>query len=248
MTRPLDGRVAVVTGSGRNIGREIALALAEDGARVVVNARSSREEVEDVAAAIRKDGGEALAVLADVSDPEQVDRLIAETIKAYGRLDVLVNNAAIRREAPIAEIGLAQWREVMTSILDASFLCARAAAGVMTEGGRIINIGGLSAHTGAINRVHVVAAKAGLVGLTKALAMELAPRGITANLVSPGRIATDRSKTGVAHPTHHSQHNSPLGREGTPEDVAAMVRHLAGPGGSYITGQTLHVNGGIYLP
>lgn len=248
MTRPLDGLVAIVTGSARNIGREIALGLAEDGARVVVNARSSRDEIEEVAGTIRDRGGEALAVLADVSDPADVDRLIAETMSAYGRLDILVNNAAIRREAPVADIGFAQWREVMSSILDASFLCARAAAGVMSDGGRIINIGGLSAHAGAINRVHVVSAKAGLAGLTKALAMELAPRGITANLVAPGRIATDRSKTGVAHPTHHSHHNSPLGREGTPQDVAAMVRHLAGPGGSYITGQTLHVNGGIYLP
>lgn len=248
MTRPLDGRVAVVTGSARNIGREIALALAEDGARVVVNARSSRDEIEEVAGTIRARGGEALAVLADVSDPDQVDRLIAETMRAYGRLDILVNNAAIRREAPIADITLAAWREVLSSILDASFLCSRAAAGVMAEGGRIINLGGLSAHAGAINRAHVLSAKAGLVGLTKALAMELAPRGITANLVAPGRISTDRSKTGVAHPTHHSQHNSPLGREGTTEDVAAMVRYLAGPGGSYISGQTFHVNGGIYLP
>lgn len=248
MTRPLAGRVAIVTGSARNIGREIALALAGDGARVVVNARSSRDEIEEVAATIRERGGEALAVLADVSDPDQVDRLVAETLTAYGRLDILVNNAAIRREAPIAEIGLAEWREVLSSILDASFLCARAAAGVMADGGRIISIGGLSAHAGAINRVHVLSAKAGLVGLTKALAMELAPRGITANLVAPGRISTDRSKTGVAHPSHHSGHNSPLGKLGTPEDVAEMVRHIAGPGGSYITGQTLHVNGGIYLP
>lgn len=248
MTRPLDGRVAIVTGSARNIGREIALALAGDGARVVVNARSSRDEVEDVVRTIRERGGEALAVLADVSDPGQVDRLIAETMSAFGRLDILVNNAAIRREAPIADITFADWREVLSSILDASFLCARAAAGVMADGGRIINIGGLSAHTGAVNRVHVLAAKAGLVGLTKALAMELAPRGITANLVAPGRISTDRSKTGVAHPSHHSGHNSPLGKLGTSEDVADMVRHIAGPGGSYITGQTLHVNGGIYLP
>jgi 3-oxoacyl-[acyl-carrier protein] reductase len=248
MTKPLAGKTAIVTGSARNIGRTIALALAADGARLVVNARLSREEAEDLAAAIRKAGGEAIAVLADVSIEEDADRLIAETVAAFGKIDILVNNAATRRENPIADISFAEWREVLASILDGSFLCARAASKEMGEGGRIVNIGGLSAHTGAINRAHVVAAKAGLVGLTKALAIELAPRGITVNLVAPGRISTDRRKTGVAQPAHHAHHSSPLGHEGTSEDVAEMVRHLAGPAGRYITGQTLHVNGGIYLP
>lgn len=248
MTKPLQGKVAVVTGSARNIGRAIALALAADGARIVVNARSSRAETEELAATIRGNGGEAIAVLADVSVPEQVDSLFAEAVREFGRIDILVNNAAMRRENPIADVSFAEWRNVMSSILDGSFLCAKAAAAKMGEGGRIINIGGLSAHTGAINRVHVVTAKAGLVGLTKALAIELAPRGITANLVSPGRIATDRRKTGVAQPAHHAHHSSPLGIEGSPEDISEMVRYLAGPTGQYITGQTLHVNGGIYLP
>jgi 3-oxoacyl-[acyl-carrier protein] reductase len=248
VTKPLQGKVAVVTGSARNIGRAIALALAADGARLVVNARSSREETEELAAAIRSKGGEAIAVLADVSIAEQAQNLIAEAHRAFGRVDILVNNAAMRRENPLADVSMAEWREVMASILDGSFLCAQAAAAKMGEGGRIINIGGLSAHTGAINRVHVITAKAGLVGLTKALAIELAPRGITANLVAPGRISTDRRKTGVAQPAHHAHHSSPLGTEGSVDDVAETVRHLAGPAGQYITGQTLHVNGGIYLP
>lgn len=248
MTAPLEGKTAIVTGSARNIGRAIALALAADGARVAVNARSSRAEIEAVVGEIRQQGGEATAVLADVTDSDQVDAMFAEVMRAFGRVDVLVNNAAIRREAPIADISLADWREVLSSILDASFLCARAAAAVMGEGGRIINIGGLSAHAGAADRVHVVTAKAGLVGLTKALAIELAPRGITANLVAPGRIATDRRASGGAQPSHHAHHKSPLGLEGSPEDVAAMVLHLSGPAGRYVTGQTIHVNGGIYLP
>lgn len=248
MSKPLQDKVAIVTGSARNIGRTIALALAEDGARLVVHARNSRTEVDELAASIRQAGGEAIAVLADIGTPEGADALIAETVRAYGRVDVLVNNAAVRREHPLGEITIAEWREVMSSILDGSFLCAKAAAAHMGEGGRIINIGGLSAHTGAADRVHVVTAKAGLVGLTKALAIELAPRGITANLVAPGRIATDRRRTGVEKPAHHAHHSSPLGVEGSPDDVAAMVRYLAGPAGRYITGQTLHVSGGIYLP
>jgi 3-oxoacyl-[acyl-carrier protein] reductase len=248
MTKPLEGKVAVVTGSARNIGRAIALGLAADGATLVVNARSSRDEVEKVAAEIREHGGEATAIMADVSEPARVRAMFDRVAETYGRVDILVNNAAVRREAPLADISFADWRQVMSSILDASFLCAQAAAGLMGEGGRIINIGGLSAHTGAINRAHVVAAKSALVGLTKALAVELAPRGITANLVAPGRISTDRSKTGAPHPSHHAHHSSPLGIEGSTEDVAAMVRHLAGPAGRYITGQTLHVSGGIYLP
>jgi 3-oxoacyl-[acyl-carrier protein] reductase len=248
VTKPLQDKVAIVTGSARNIGRTIALALAGDGARVVVHARSSRTETDELAAAIREAGGEATAVLADVSITDGADALIAEAVRAYGRLDILVNNAAVRRENPLGEISITEWREVLSSILDGSFLCAKAAAAHMGEGGRIINIGGLSAHTGATDRVHVVTAKAGLVGLTKALAIELAPRGITANLVAPGRIATDRRKTGVATPAHHAHHSSPLGIEGSPDDVAAMVRYLAGPAGRYITGQTLHVSGGIYLP
>jgi 3-oxoacyl-[acyl-carrier protein] reductase len=248
MTMQLQGKVAVVTGSARNIGRAIALALASDGARIVVNARSSRAEVEAVAQEIRDAGGDALAIMADLSVPAQVKTLFDRVATTYGRLDILVNNAAVRRETALADISFAEWREVQSSILDASFLCAQAASALMTNGGRIINIGGLSAHAGSAERAHVIAAKAGLVGLTKALAIELAPRAITANVVVPGRIATDRKAAGLGKPAHHAHHASPLGIQGSPEDVAEMVRHLAGPHGRYITGQTVHVNGGIYLP
>ncbi len=248
MTRPLEGKVAVVTGAARNIGRAIALALAKDGASVVVTARSSGAEIEAVAEEIRAAGGKASALLGDLGDPDQVAALFAEIDKIHGRVDILVNNAAVRRETPLADISFQEWREVMASILDASFLCAQAASKRMGEGGRIINLGGLSAHAGASDRAHVVSAKAGLVGLTKGLAAELAPRGITANLVAPGRIATNRKASGLTEPKHHAHHASPLGIEGTPDDVAEMVGYLAGPNGRYITGQTIHVNGGIYLP
>lgn len=248
MAGPLSAKVALVTGSARNIGRAIALHLAEDGAAVVVNARSSRAEIEAVADEIRSAGGRAVPVLADVTDPSDVRRLFAEASAAFGAVDVLVNNAAVRREAPLSAITFEDWRAVIASILDASFLCAQAAAATMPDGGRIINLGGLSAHAGASDRTHVVAAKAGLVGLTKGLAVELAPRGITVNLVAPGRIATDRRASGLGEPKHHRTHASPLGIEGSPEDVAAVVRLLAGPSGRYVTGQTVHVNGGIYMP
>jgi 3-oxoacyl-[acyl-carrier protein] reductase len=244
----LEGKVALVTGSARNIGRAIAMGLAAEGAHVVVNARSSRADVEAVASDIRSAGGSASVIMADLSEASQVKVLFAQIKDDHRELDILVNNAAVRRETPLSNISAAEWRIVMSSILDASFFCSQAAASMMPDGGRIISLGGLSAHTGALNRAHVVAAKAGLVGLTKALAMELAPRHITVNLVAPGRIDTNREKTGAPHPTHHSGHNSPLGVQGSPEDVAAMIVHLAGPGGQYITGQTIHVNGGIYLP
>ncbi|RUM96491.1 SDR family oxidoreductase [Pseudaminobacter arsenicus] len=248
MNKPLERKVAIVSGSARNIGRAIALGLAEDGACVVVNAKSSQQDAEGVAAEIRSRGGRATLAMADLSDPEQVKALFAQTQEIYGRLDVLVNNAAVRRETALADISLQEWRDVLSSILDASFLCAQTAASCMEDGGRIINIGGLTAHSGAPGRAHVVAAKAGLVGLTKALAIELAPRGITSNIVVPGRIATNRKASGLTEPIHHSYHSSPLNIQGASEDVAAMTRHLAGPGGRYVTGQTIHVNGGIYLP
>lgn len=248
MNKPLEGSVAIVTGSARNIGRAIATGLAQDGARIVVNARSSLRDAESVAAEIRERGGEAIVVMADLSDPADVHSLFDKAWAAYGRLDILVNNAAVRKETALADISLAEWRDVLSSILDASFLCGQAAAARMEHGGRIINLGGLTAHSGAPGRAHVVAAKAGLVGLTKAFAIELAARSITCNIVVPGRIDTDRKASGLTEPLHHSYHESPLGMRGASEDVAAMVRHLAGPGGRYVTGQTIHVNGGIYLP
>ncbi len=248
MDKPLEGCVAVVTGAARNIGRAIALALAGDGARLVVNARSSAKDAESVAAEIRERGGEAIVIMADLGDPAQVKALFEEAWAAYGRLDILVNNAAVRRETALADIALEEWRDVLSSTLDASFLCAQAAAARMQGGGRIVNIGGLTAHAGAPGRAHVVTSKAGLVGLTKALAIELASRAITSNIVVPGRIDTNRRASGLSEPVHHRYHASPLGIHGASEDVAEMVRHLAGPAGRYITGQTIHVNGGIYLP
>jgi len=246
----LAGRVAIVTGAARNIGRQIALDLASAGAAVVVNALSSRAEAEAVAAEIQSAGGHAIAILADVATEEGAERLVASALDAFGRLDCVVNNAAIRRETPFADLTFAEWREVLSIILDGAFLMAKAARPALarSDNAAIINIGGMSAHTGAANRAHVVTAKAGIVGLTRGLAHDLAPQGITVNCVVPGMIGTARGRTAAQNPSHHALHAPLVGRRGRPEEVAALVQFLAGPNARYLTGQTIHANGGVFLP
>jgi 3-oxoacyl-[acyl-carrier protein] reductase len=237
--KELHGRVALVTGAGRNIGRAIALGLAAAGAAVVVNARTSKSEIESVAA---QTGG--LAVLADVTDEAAVERMVKQTLARFGKLDILVNNAALRAVEPVETISLARWKEVTGVILDGAWICARHCLEALkqSDAAAIVNIGGMSAHTGAKGRPHVVAAKAGLVGLTRALAHDLAPHGVTMNCVVPGVVETTRTS-----PSAHQATQTALGRRGAPQEVAAAVRFLAGPGARYITGQTLHVNGGAFL-
>ena len=240
--RFLQGRVAVVTGGVRNIGRAISLALAQQGAAVAV---CSRKQDADVASLLPQ---VAHYESADVSREEDVARFIGNVAKRLGGVDILVNNASIRRLSPIEKMSLAEWREVMAANLDAAFLCARECVRLMQPNrGRIVNIGGLSAHRGAGNRAHVVSSKAALIGLTKALAIELADRGITVNCVVPGAIETVRGADAGAVPPHPQGFHSPLGRKGTPEEIAAAVSYLASDGAAYVTGQTLHVNGGLYV-
>ena len=246
-TSELRGRVALVTGAARNIGRAIALDLADAGAAVVVNTRASREPAGAVVREIEARGGRALLAVADVTNGTAVHAMIDAAIARFGRLDYVVNNAALRPERPFEEMELEEFRSVVGIILEGAFLCARAALPHLrrSDGASIVNIGGMTGHSGAAGRAHVVAGKAGLVGLTKALAHELSPEGITVNCVVPGLIATTR--TGAVPAVH--VRNAPLvGHRGQPEDVAAMVRHLVGPAGRYITGQTIHVNGGALLP
>ena len=242
----LHGRVAIVTGSARNIGRAIARALAEAGAAVIVNAKSSGAEAEAVAREIRDAGGKAVAQLADVGTPEGAAALIGAALASFGRLDILVNNAAVRREMDFERLDYQEWREIIATILDGAYLTAHAALPhlVAAGGGSIVNIGGLSSYTGAARRAHVIAAKAGLVGLTRALAHDLAPHAITVNCVAPGLIDTARRGP---EPSHHASHATLVGRRGTPEEIAAVVRFLCGPDARYITGQTLHANGGVFM-
>ena len=245
--RELEGRVALVTGASRNIGRAIALALADAGASVVVNAKASADEARAVVRQIEAAGGKAVASLADVTDEAAVNTMVKSALDRLGRLDILVNNAAVRDVTPIDEIDYATWKRVTGIILDGAFLATKASlAGLRASGaGAIVNIGGMSGHTGAAGRPHVVAAKLGLVGLTRALAHDLAPDRITVNCVVPGLIETERNAASGMKSAH--QHETLLGRRGTAEEVAAAVRFLSGPDARYITGQELHLNGGAYL-
>jgi 3-oxoacyl-[acyl-carrier protein] reductase len=247
-TREFDGKIAIVTGAGRNIGRAIALTLAEGGASVLVNARGNRAEADAVAREIEANGGKALVHIGDVADPAAVQAMADAAVKHFGRIDILVNNAALRREKPFADMSYAEWREIMDVTLDGTFHCVKACLPALRRSGAgtIVNIGGLSAHTGARDRAHVVTAKAGIVGFTRALAHDLAPDGITVNCVVPGLIGTPRPKD-RPEPAHHLTHQTISGERGRPEEVAAVVRFLCGPGARYVNGQAIHANGGTYL-
>jgi 3-oxoacyl-[acyl-carrier protein] reductase len=244
----LTGKVAIVTGAGRNIGRAIALALAEGGASVVINARSNRAEADAVAREIEILGGKALVHVGNVADAAEVQAMADAAVKKFGGIDILINNAALRREKPFAEMSYAEWREILDVTLDGAFHCAKACLPALRKSGAgsIVNIGGLSAHTGARDRAHVVTAKAGIIGFTRALAHDLASDGITVNCVVPGLIGTPRPKD-RPEPAHHLTHQTISGERGRPEDVAATVRFLCGPGARYINGQAMHANGGAYL-
>jgi 3-oxoacyl-[acyl-carrier protein] reductase len=246
----LDGKVALVTGAGKNIGRAIALRLARDGAAVVVNGRSDRAAVEAVAAEIAATGGRALPCLADVSDQAAVRRMAEAAERAFGGVDIAVSNAGLRRQTPFLEMGLAEWREILSVALDGAFILAQAVVPGMIRrggGGAIVALSGISTHLGTPNRAHVSASKAGLEGLMRALAVELAPHGIRCNSVAPGSIDTLRGASAGARPSTLAEAGIPLRRKGTVEEIAEVVRLLAGPEGGYVTGQTIHVNGGAFL-
>jgi 3-oxoacyl-[acyl-carrier protein] reductase len=248
MTNELAGKVAIVTGAGRNIGRAIALALADAGASIVVNARNNKAEAEAVAREIEAAGRKALVHMGDVANAADVQDMVETAVKHFGRIDILVNNAALRREKPFDQMSYAEWREIMNVTLDGAFHCVKACLPYLKKSGEgtIVNIGGLSAHTGARDRAHVVTAKAGIIGFTRALAHDLASDRINVNCVVPGLIGTPRPKD-QPEPAHHLIHQTLTGERGRPEDVAAAVRFLCGPSARYINGQAIHSNGGAYL-
>jgi 3-oxoacyl-[acyl-carrier protein] reductase len=245
--RDLEGRAAIVTGSAKNMGRTIAIALGRAGASVLINGRTSIDAAKNVAQEVVGAGVRAVVHMADVTDEGQVAGMIARAVDEFGRLDILVNNVSNRIAKPVAEITLEEWRGVIASALDGAFLCTRAALPHLEASDRaaIVNIGGVSGHAGVANRTAVAAAKAGLVGLTGSLAAEFADRDITVNCVAPGHFEHAGEPGRMSD--HFRERPIPLGRVGEPEDIAAMVGLLCGPRGRYITGQTMHINGGWHI-
>ena len=244
----LNGRVALVTGAGRNIGRAIALELAAGGAAIVVNARTNMAEAQAVAGEIEAAGGRALAVTGDVADAAAVNAMVDAAVARLSRIDYLVNNAAMRGEKRLQDMTYAEWRSVLDVTLDGAFHCTKACLPHLKQSGAgaIVNMGGLSAHAGSKDRAHVLTAKSGLAGFTRALACDLAGDDVTVNCVAPGLVATARPKDFV-EPQHHAIHHTLSGTRGAPQDIATLVRFLCGPGARYITGQTIHASGGAFL-
>ena len=244
----LQGKVALITGGSRGIGAAVAQTLVAAGAAVVVCARNG-EAAAATASAIAAQGGQALGVAADVSRAEDVERLMNACLERFGRLDILVNNAGITRDGLVLRMKDGDWSDVLAVNLNGAFYCARAALRVILkqkQSGRIINIGSVVGSMGNAGQANYVTSKAGLIGLTKALAREVAARGVTVNLVAPGFIETDMTANlpDAVKETYRGQ--IPLGRFGTAADVAAAVAFLASDGAAYITGQVIHVNGGMW--
>lgn len=245
----LDGKVALITGSGRNIGRATALELARRGANVVVNARSNRAEADGVVAEIEALGGSAIAAIADVGVKEEVDAMVGDALATFGRVDILINNAGLRAADSITDMTLEQWRAVMAVNLDGPFFCSQAVIpGMMERGwGRIINVSGLNAFKGRAEWAHVCASKMGALGLTRALAEELAEHGILVNHIVPGAFDTTPppgNANPFAGPPATRAVGIPVGRLGFPQEIATTCAFLASDDASFITGQTIHVNGG----
>jgi len=243
----LRDRVAIITGASRGIGRAVALALAAEGAKVVVNYASSSGAANEVVAAITEAGGDAIALQADVSKLEEVETLVKETKDKFGRLDVLVNNAGITRDTLLMRMKPDDWQAVIDLNLTGVFFCTRAASKIMLKqkSGRIINIASVAGQMGNPGQANYSAAKAGVIGFTKTVAKEVAPRGITVNAVAPGFIETDMTKDIKSEDIIKY---IPLGRYGKPEEIAGMVRFLAAdPAAAYITGQVFNVDGGMVM-
>ena len=239
-------KTALITGAGRNIGRAIALALAGDGFNVVVNGSSDRAACDSVAAEAKALGVQALVAMGDVGKPEDCARIAKEAIAEFGAVDVLVNNAALRPQHKFLELTPEDFRRVMAVDLEGAIWLSQACIpGMLERGwGRIVNFTGMNAIHGYAGRAPVSVAKHGLWGLTKSLGKEFGPKGITVNAVSPGPIAADDDQPGVQTHRHGYVAKVPVGRMGTPAEVAAVVRMLASEGGAYVNGQMLQVNGG----
>ena len=244
----LSDKVAIVTGASRGIGRSIALALASQGAKVVASARNAEALVE-LTAEIKSQGGDALAVVGDVAVEDDANNLVKQAVKVYGQVDVFINNAGITRDGLLLRMKNADWDAVLDTNLKGAFLCTRAVAKVMSKqrSGRIINISSVVGEMGNAGQANYCASKAGLLGLTKSVARELARRNVTVNAITPGFITTEMTEDMTEKAQETMTEQIPLGRPGSAEDVANAVIFLASEQSAYITGQVLGVNGGMYM-
>ena len=245
----LDGKCALVTGASRGIGRAVALKLASEGAKVALNFAGNEAAANEVRQEIEAAGGQAILVKADVADEAAVQDMVQKTADAFGRIDILVNNAGITRDGLLARMKEEDWDAVLSTNLKGVFLTTKAVAKLMMKqrAGRIVNMASVVGVSGNAGQANYSAAKAGVIGFTKTIARELASRGVTANAVAPGFIATDMTSVLSDKAKEAALTGIPLGRMGTPEDVAAAVLFLVSDQSSYITGQVLHVDGGMVM-
>ena len=245
----LVGKVAIVSGSARNIGRATAIELAKAGASLVVNARESKDLCEEVVKEIEVAGGKAISCLGDISDPEAVQNMVDDAVAAFGGIDILINNAAVRSNIPFLEIDQDEWVRIAGTCLQGTLNLSRACIPLMIErgGGAIVSLAGLSSYKGSAGRSHVMATKDGLMGLTRGIAIEFGEKNIRANAAVVGRFDTVRSANALQS-GFTTEPDIPLGRMGVAQDMADVIRFLVGPGSSYISGQTIHVNGAAYCP
>ena len=239
----LSGKVAIVTGSTRRMGRAIALRLAESGAAIVVNGKALAKNADAVVKDIEAQGGKAISVMADITKPAEVKRIVDGAMAAFGRIDILVNTVALRHHHSLAETSLEEWHEVLASVLDGSFLCSKACAPhLVASHGTIVNIGGASAHFGVKDHAAVMTAKMGLVGLTRALALDLGP-DVVVNCLIPGRI--DAAEDRRSGSSNYTMERIPAKRAGSLEEVAEAVTMLCNPRCRFINAQALHISGGM---
>jgi len=244
-----EGKAAIVTGASRGIGREIALQLAKEGAKVAVNYSGSKDKAEEVVQLIKDAGGEAFAIQADVSNSDSVKNLVEKTIETYGSIDILVNNAGITKDNLLVRMKEDEWDDVININLKGVFLCTKGVTRQMMRqrAGKIVNVASIVGVSGNAGQANYVAAKAGVIGFTKTTAQELAARNINVNAVAPGFITTDMTDALDEDMKNQMLANIPLGKLGSPENVAKTVMFLLSDDAAYITGQTIHVDGGMVM-